>query len=79
MDVIEIVREYLEEKNFDGLFSEFGECACLTNDLVPCDSCFDLCQPGYRTSCDCGEGHDFHISEVRELDEAELAISDTCD
>lgn len=58
--VVDIVAEYLEANEFDGLYSEDGECACLTHDLAPCGNIGELCQAGYRVSCDCGD-HDFHI------------------
>lgn len=44
--VIEIVKNYLEENGYDGLCNQ--ECGCLTGDLVPCDSDFSFCVPGYK-------------------------------
>ena len=62
MPVKEIVKEWLTQHKYDGLFSESGECACVTNDLMPCDSeGIGCCEPGYLMDCDCGEEHDFHI------------------
>lgn len=58
MDVHGIVKEYLEENGFDGLYSE--ECACLKDDLMDCGGPCYNCEPGYRNPCDCGE-HDWHI------------------
>lgn len=66
MTLKEIVREYLKEHGYDGLFSE-ADCACLADDLFPCDSPRDDCQPGHRLPCDCGD-HDFHIG-VKEEEE----------
>lgn len=60
MNVKEIIKKYLQENFFDGLYCP-GECACELDDLFPCGE-GDLvhCQPGYRGPCDCGD-HDFHI------------------
>jgi hypothetical protein len=44
MRVDEIVEKYLEEKGFDGLVNEDGECGCLC-------SCCPLASPLYRSSC----------------------------
>lgn len=63
MTVAEIIREYLKEKGYDGLFNSDAECACLVSDLCPgCGCPYDECEPGYRKECDCGEGHGFHIA-----------------
>ncbi len=60
MDVQAIVKKYLEENGFDGLY-EPGECACEINDLFPCgEGSLVHCKPGYKGPCDCGD-HDFHI------------------
>jgi len=45
MDVKEIMTEYLTEKGFDGLFYP-GECACKSEDLMPCDASCLACEPG---------------------------------
>uniref|UniRef100_A0A6H2A609 Uncharacterized protein n=1 Tax=viral metagenome TaxID=1070528 RepID=A0A6H2A609_9ZZZZ len=64
MEVQEIVEAYLKENGFGGLIGG-DECGCEIGDLVPCDSNFALCEPGYRTDCDCGQGCLFHISTSR--------------
>jgi len=64
IDVRRIVIDYLVENNYDGLYYP-NECACLLGDLVPCESDFSECKPGYKTKCDCPEGCDFHISKSR--------------
>lgn len=46
MNIKEIVIEYLKANSFDGLFKP-EECACKLNDLMPCDSPCDQCEPGY--------------------------------
>jgi len=49
--VKEIVKEYLEKNNYDGLYCEF--CGCRNDDLMSCSdySCMD-CQPGCAWTCD---------------------------
>ena len=56
--VKEIVKKYLEDNKFDGLFSD-GECACIIDDLAPCDGiCFE-CEAGYKHEGD--SEYDFYI------------------
>ena len=65
MTVREIIKKYLEENGFDGLYNP-GECACKKDDLMPC-SCDDMenCKPGYFQPCSGPDerldGWDFHI------------------
>lgn len=49
----DIIRDYLIAHGFDGLFDTDGECACLRDDLAPCDldNCFSHCEPGYQHFC----------------------------
>lgn len=47
MDCLQIVRKYLDENGFDGLYSE-NECACQLSDLVACANDFSECKPGYK-------------------------------
>jgi hypothetical protein len=45
MTINDIVKKYLEENGFDGLFSQY--CGCRIDDLIPCgEICMD-CEPGY--------------------------------
>ena len=65
MNVREMLEKSLRESGFDGLFHEDGECACQIGDLVPCESDFTTCRPGYKVACHCEMGCDFHITEAR--------------
>jgi len=47
--VREIVAKHLTDNGFDGLAGD--ECGCAVDDLFPCDSCPDECQPGYKWEC----------------------------
>ena len=61
MDVKGIIKKYLDDNGFDGLFSP-EECACDKDDLFPCDGSNSDCLPGYKIECHCGE-HDYHIGQ----------------
>ena len=65
MNVLEIVRQYLESNGYDGLYDD-GECACKRDDLAPCGSIGHDCMPGYLTACDCADEHDWHIGPEKE-------------
>jgi hypothetical protein len=65
MNVREILEKNLRENGFDGLVQQDGECACEIGELVPCESDFTSCRPGYKVNCACGMGCDFHITEKR--------------
>ena len=58
-DVRNIIKDWLKEHGYDGLFND--ECGCDLNDLMPCDRDCGECQPGYKQPCDCRRGYDFHI------------------
>ena len=64
MDVREIIKKYLIDNGFDGLFDP-DECACEIADLMPCGEYCGSCEPGYKGPCDCGD-HDFHIGPKTE-------------
>jgi hypothetical protein len=60
-DANEIIKEYLRQEGFDGLYHP-GDCACVLDKLMECGSYPGECMPGYLQPCpeDCGE-HAFHI------------------
>lgn len=64
-NVEDIVRWFLKNMGYDGLYNEIGVCACLVNDLAPCGEIQGTCQPGYLDDCHCGE-HDWHIVGKRD-------------
>lgn len=65
VNVRSIVREFLKSAGFDGLYEQDGECACLVDDLAPCEQDAMVCRPGYRVPCDCGEMHGFHVQALK--------------
>jgi len=73
MEVKQILKDYLKENGYDGLFYP-GECACKIDDLCPCQSnCMD-CQPGYfkdKEDCDYPDGCDFYIGPNKPINKGE--------
>ena len=50
MNVLQIVRWYLEKNGYDGLCDDDG-CGCEIKDLAPCDRLGVYCKPGYKFYC----------------------------
>ena len=68
MNGIGMIRMYLKEYGYDGLYSE-GGCACERDDLHPCDEDPSLCTAGYKVmGCqpECGMDCDWHIMDTPE-------------
>lgn len=68
MTILEIIKKYLEDRGFDGLYHKWG-CKCLLDDLLACNGAswdIQYCQPGYKQACKCGEDCGFHIGAERE-------------
>ena len=64
MTMREVVQQYLRAQGYDGLYNDDVGCACLPDDLAPCESdCLD-CKPGYRHAGDCE--FDFYIRAWKE-------------
>lgn len=62
MNVKKIMKKYLEENGFHCLVYPEIECGCRVDDLFPCGSCPDDCQPGYAHPCNCVDGcNEFHF------------------
>jgi len=45
MDVKEIVKEYLKDHGYDGLYHD-SDCGCTFGDLMCCEASYDDCRPG---------------------------------
>lgn len=46
MTVHEIVKKYLIENGYDGLYTD--DCGCLVEDLMPCSCDCSYCNAGYK-------------------------------
>ena len=46
MNVIEIVKEYLQKNNYDGLVGD--GCGCELGDLIPCEGYCEDCEAGHK-------------------------------
>jgi hypothetical protein len=52
MTVIEIVRQYLKQHGFHGLYDPDIECGCQLDDFMPCSSATkETCMPGHKIKC----------------------------
>ena len=52
MDVKAIVKQWLIDNKYDGLWSDMGDCACPVDDLFPCNmEGVQDCEPGVKGPC----------------------------
>ena len=58
-----ILQNYLKKNGYDGLYYP-GECACKIDDLQPCDSSMQDCEPGYYQPDK--EGFDFMLGKNKQ-------------
>jgi hypothetical protein len=73
-DLVAYVRAALERDGYDGLFND-KECACKTDDLMPCEGPATYCRPGYLrplTDAEWDDGLDFWIGPTKPPTPAEL-------
>lgn len=70
MNIFKIVKLWLKENGYNGLYSDGGECACELSDLQPCGENFSDCSPGIKKTWSemtekqqlmCESGCDFYI------------------
>lgn len=66
--VKEIIRDYLNENEFDGLYQP-GECACEKSDLAPCGDMLLDCMAGYKIPCACGNNCDWDIGPKKSAED----------
>lgn len=66
--VVEIVAEWLNTNGYDGLFRE-EQCACLKENLAPCDEIENDCRAGYKHACNSSDsGYGFRVGSERCLE-----------
>lgn len=62
--VKDIVKEYLKENGYDGLYNEAGDCACKLDNLFVCDQVGTECSAGYLQPSDDDSEYEFVIGKV---------------
>ncbi|MCK5612847.1 hypothetical protein KAR91_63830 [Candidatus Pacearchaeota archaeon] len=48
MNVGQIIKKYLEDHDFDGLYHDGYECGCKLKNMFLCDCVTVDCKPGYK-------------------------------
>lgn len=66
LNVVDIVKKYLIDNGYDGLWNPEYECGCELNELMPCDINMTECGPGYLHKADPMTGYDFMIGPDKE-------------
>ena len=57
--VREIVKAWLEEHGYDGLYNPYGECGCALDDFMPCNSeGVEQCEAAHKIESD-DDDYDF--------------------
>lgn len=64
LETTDMLKIWLENRFFDGLYSD--DCACAIGDLCACGEGYLSCHPGFLVACDCGD-HDYHIISMWEF------------
>jgi hypothetical protein len=69
MTVREIVKDWLIEHGYDGLFNE--DCGCALDMLMTCEGDATWCEPGHKIPCNpetcpAGGGCEYHIGPKEE-------------
>ena len=66
MKIKEMVTQYLINNKYDGLCSDWVDCGCILDDLMPCGEPRPDCFAGYKIACDCDMKCDFHVGEEKQ-------------
>jgi hypothetical protein len=64
--IIEMLKEYLESRKYDGLYNRTKECSCANDDLLACCDSANDCVAARKVPCDCTEQCDFHLKQADE-------------
>ena len=65
MTVSDIVKKYLEDNGYEGLWDEDSDCGCPIDDLFPCSEHAEGCHPGYNRPDLAPDGFDVWICSVK--------------
>ncbi len=72
INVRDIIKKWLKDNGYDGLYSSDYSCGCSLENFISCDESWVLnCQPGYKVPCEgsdhCQPGEcEFHIGPKKE-------------
>jgi hypothetical protein len=66
MNVREIVKQWLKDNGYDGLWSD--DCGCQIDDLMPCCDYCTNCKPGYKHEEEKGGEYDYTIRPYKQED-----------
>ena len=64
--VYEIVKTYLQENGFDGLYNSELECGCPISNLNPCGDMKNDCTAGYEVKAPPGDDCDYYICDSKD-------------
>lgn len=66
MEIKDIVKDWLKNNGYSGLFNESAECACVTGDLMHClNPCTD-CEAGYVFAATGDDGEEgFRVQKTK--------------
>jgi len=65
LDIQTIIKDWLKDHGYDGLYNINGECGCGIDDLMPCMDYCGGCKPGYKIPDPSGE-YNFLIVENKD-------------
>ena len=64
MELTEIIKKFLIDNDYDGLYLN-GDCACGLDNLIPCHEPSPNCEAGYKTKCGKNGEYDYHIGSIK--------------
>lgn len=65
MILFDIMKQWIKDNGYDGLFNTEIPCACDLGDFMPCEEPSVNCEPGYRgkdLTCDCESDIKYYIA-----------------
>lgn len=65
--VTEIIKDWLKEHDFDGLYSVESQCGCAIEELSICGEIYQDCRAGYKAKIGSGSEDDYGIGPEKGL------------
>jgi hypothetical protein len=66
MEIGDIIKKYLKDNGFSGLYSPAADCGCDMEDLFACGEDCTGCEPGYKIEDPTGE-HNYLITTKKSI------------